>query len=203
MLSKSAVRSSRPRVASRKRPLKSSFKQPVSRQVLETLVAGVTNPRDRAIILFLMETGLRSGEFVQLDRDMIKVSAEAPPAGGTEMVATGNLPVESSIGCRSFYLSARALEALNLYLGSRQDTNPALFITTSGERLRVDHVRRLVRAWCHQLDIRPFPLHDFRRRLAADLMASGCNLTIVQSVLGHSDVKRTIDLYSSLNSKAK
>ena len=118
-------------------------------------------------------------------------------------IATGSLPVAKSTECRTFYVSPRALEALNLYLASRDDTSPALFTTTSGERLRVDNVQKLVRAWCHQLDINRFPLHDFRRRLATSLSEFGFDLMTISRLLGYCRVETTLRLFFPADLKAK
>jgi integrase len=203
MLKKFAVRSSRHRGAAYKRSPKSSYKQPVGQQVLEKLAAGITDLRDRAIILFLMDTGLRVSELVQLDRSMIKADTSVPRAGPLMNTATGSLPIAKSLVPRKFYVSERAFEALNLYLGSRDDPNPALFTTKSGERLRVDQVGKPVHAWCHLLGVERFPLHDFRRRLATGLREFGCDPTTINRLLDHSRVETTLELFSEIGSKAK
>ena len=181
---KLAVRISRQRAASRKRAPMSPYKQPVTRQVLEKLVGGTTDLRDRAIILFLADTGARINEFVSLDRDMIKVGPGVL-AGGFKFAATGTLPIGKSNGRRSLYISARAVEALNLYLYSRKDAHPALFASRSGERMRTEQVRKLLHVWCDQLGIERFPAHDFRRSLAESLSRGG-SLYIIALVLGYS-----------------
>ena len=173
---KLAVRTSRQRAASRKRAPMFLHKQPVSRQVLEKLIAGTTDLRDRAIILFLIDTGARVSELVSQDRDMIKVGTGVL-AGEFKFAATGTLPIAKSNGRRNLYISARAVEALNLYLDSREDANPALFTTRSGERMRTEQVRRLLHVWCGRLGIEPFPLRDFRRSLAESLFGAGGPLT--------------------------
>jgi integrase len=169
---KLAVRSTCRWGASHKRPPMSPYKHPVSRQVLEKLVAGIADLRDRAIILFLMDTGARVSELVLQNRDMIKVRTGVL-SGEFKFAATATLPATKSNGQRQLYVSARALEALNLYLESRKDANPALFATRSGERLRSEQVRRLLHAWCARLGIERFPAHDFRRSLAESLVVTG------------------------------
>src|ERR1017187_1773520 len=181
---KLAVRTSRQRAASRKRAPMFPYTQPVSRQVLEKLVAGTTDLRDRAIVLFLIDTGARGSELVLLDRDMINVGTGVL-GGEFKFAATGTLPIAKSNRRRNFYITARALEALNLYLESREDTNPALFATRSGERMRTEQVRKLLYVWCERLGIEPFPAHDFRRSLAESLLGTS-SFYIIAFVLGYS-----------------
>ena len=161
---KLAVRSTCQWASSHKRPPMSPSRQPVSRQVLEKLVAGIVDLRDRAIILFLTDTGARLSELLSQDRDTIKVGTGVL-AGEFKFAATATLPATKSNGQRKLYVSARALEALNRYLETRKDANPALFVTRSGERLRTEQVRRLVHTWCDRLGI-----EGFRRTISAAVL---------------------------------
>ncbi len=179
-------RRSSQRGASGRRTPRSPFEPPVSRQVLEKLVAGIADLRDRAIILFLMDTGARVSELVLQNRNMIKVRAGVL-GGSFKFAATGTLSTAKSNGRRDVYISTRALEALNHYLESRQDANPALFATRSGERMRTEQVRRLLHTWCDRLGIERFPAHDFRRSLAESLVGAGSPY-VIASVLGYPEM---------------
>ena len=167
-------------------------KDAVSNVVMNKLAEGVDDLRDRAIILFLMDTGARVSELVSQDRDMIKVGTEVL-LGEFKFAATSTLPIAKSKGRRDLYISARALEALNLYLECREDANPALFATRSGERMRTEQVRKLLYVWCDQLGIERFPAHDFRRSLAESLLGARSPYIIVL-VLGYSLSKYPIRL---------
>jgi integrase len=63
----------------------------VSSQVIEKLINGVTDLRDRAIILFLTDTGARVREPVAMDRDMIAAGAGVLPVSQLKTAATGSL----------------------------------------------------------------------------------------------------------------
>jgi site-specific recombinase XerD len=86
MKKKSQVRSVGQEVASRKRAPRKNFTLTVSEQELEQLVAGISDLRDKALVLFLRDTGLRVGELVALDRNMIKALIEV--RGGIAAVGT-------------------------------------------------------------------------------------------------------------------
>ena len=158
--------------------------------MIENLVAGVTDLRDQAIILFLMDTGARVSELVSLNRNMITVRA-GMLGDSFKFAATGTLPIAKSHGWRDIYISARALEALNHYLESRQDANPALFASRSGERMRTEQVRKLPHSWCDRLGIDRFPVHDFRRSLGESLVGAGSPFVMAR-VLGYSPSKFTL-----------
>ena len=92
--------------------------------------------RDKAIVLLLMESGLRATDLVLLDRDMISFSSKTLSDGRTETTGVGKVPSPKFRQDRRFFLSARAIEGLRDYLETdRQDTDPVLFANRHGGRL--------------------------------------------------------------------
>jgi site-specific recombinase XerD len=180
-----AFRKTRLRTVTRQRPHIHSLNQPVSQQVIQTLATGISDLRDRAIILILADTGARVSEIIQLNRDDIKVGAGTigagfmfAPVGTLSFLMKGNRP-------RKLYLSARALEALDAYLETREDSNAALFIR-GGERITAQTVRRLLHVWCDRLGVARFPTHDFRGRFAENLLLAQASVHTVATMLGYS-----------------
>lgn len=181
-----AFRKARLRATPRRRLHKRRLHQPVSQQVIETLISGITDLRDRAIILVLADSGARVSELLQLSREDIKIASGAI-GDGFRFAAVGTLPsVMTADKLRKAYLSARALEALNAYLETRGDSNAALFTDASGKRMTTQQVRWLLHVWCDRLGVKRFPIHDFRRRMAEGLIAGGMSVNAVAIVLGWS-----------------
>ena len=193
------VRNISRRVASRSRAPMNPFTPTLSQQEMNKLADEVDDRRDRAVILFLMDTGARVGEFVALDRDMIAVGAGVIPGSRISTAATCSLSVVKSTERRTLYVSGRALEALTIYLESREDTNPALFATRSGERLRSEQVRKLVHKSCDRLGIKRFPLHEFRRCLIARICGGGGNPYTILSAMGHTMMKSSFKVFRPLD----
>jgi integrase/recombinase XerC len=190
---KEKVVSSSNQVASHGRAPKKTFTLTLSQQKMDQLVAGISDPRDKALVLFLRDSGLRVGELVMLDRDMISVCTGVLPGSQIATAATGSIPIAKSHKRRKFYVSARAFEALSLYLENREDTEPALFAGRSGERLRADQVRKLIHGSCDRLGLKRFPLHEFRRSLATRFLeGGGCNMVTLQAILEYSIVASTV-----------
>jgi integrase len=193
MKKKWQVRSVGQGVVSRKRAPRKSFTLTVSEQELEQLVAGISDLRGKALALFLRDTGLRVGEVVALDRNVIKALIEVQ--GG--IAAVGTLQIGKA-GDRKFYVSSRAFEALNLYLDSRVDTSPALFAQGNGVRMHTEQVRRLIQGACDRLGIKRFPLHEFRRRLAWRLLVGGSSAVTTLRTLGYSTKNLTTRTWRDL-----
>src|SRR5205814_7897486 len=63
--------------------------QEVDEPTLETLLAGVNDPRDRALFALFLGSGLRLSEVHQLDRCSISVEEEVGPDGQTRILGVG------------------------------------------------------------------------------------------------------------------
>lgn len=144
--------------------------------------------RDRAILHTLFSTGLRISELTRLDRDDISSERSEIPVRGK-----GNK-------VRVVFLSAEAKQAINDYLATRQDTDPALFIrqrkvsndSQDDLRLTVRSIQRLIKKYAALAgltkDITP---HTLRHSFATDLLTNGADVRQVQQLLGHSSITTT------------
>jgi site-specific recombinase XerD len=175
----------------------------VSQEVYIALVDGVSDLRDKAIILVLMESGLRASELVLLDRDMITIGTHTLPDGSVETIATGSVPSTNGGHERHFFLSARAVKAVCAYLRAKRndDTSRVLFSNRHGGRLGAPLIRNMLSGWCDRLGIERFGLHEFRRTLAARLCEGGCDLRAIKSALGYVKTEALIDVLPPLDIK--
>lgn len=92
-------------------------KEVYSDEELEMMRDNCETPRDLAMIDILISTGMRVGELVRLDREDIDLQ-------NRECVVLGKGDKE-----RPVYFDARTKVHLQAYLDSRNDDNPALFVT--------------------------------------------------------------------------
>jgi len=175
----------------------------VSPEVYTSLVNGIDDLRDQAIILVLMESGLRASELVLLDRDMITIGTHTLPDGSVETTATGSVPSVKGSPERQFFLSTRAVKAVCDYLTAKRndDTSPVLFSNRHGGRLGAAVIRHTLSGWCDRLGIERFGLHEFRRSLAARLCEGGCDLRAIKSALGYVKTESLIDVLPPLDLK--
>ena len=160
--------------------------------------------RDRAILELLYSSGLRVSELTGLnigELDLAAGSVRVTGKGGKERI----VPVGS-----------RALEALQKYLGERNDdtaTGP-LFLNTRGGRINRRSVARIVDA--HVMRIAAFKRispHTLRHTFATHMLEGGADLRAIQELLGHASlsttqkythvsIDRLMDVYDKAHPKA-
>jgi len=145
--------------------------------LLETCSAGTfADLRDKAAFLFLLDTGLRAGELLALNLDHI-----APDGVVTVERGKGGKP-------RSGYIGKKTRRALRAYLKARTDAAPALWVTTTGDRLTYDGLRSAVVRRAALIGVEPPPLHSFRRWFAITMLRAGVDVFALRDLMGHSDI---------------
>lgn len=142
--------------------------------------------RDRALIELLYSSGLRRAEISALnvgDVDFLSGVARVFGKGSKERV----VPVGGD-----------ALKCLRTYLRSRgrpADGEP-LFANLRGLRISPDGVMFLVRRWIKRSSLlKKVTPHVFRHSFATHLLNHGCDIRVVQEMLGHVSL-RTTQIYT-------
>ena len=94
---------------------------------------------------------------------------------------------------REVYLNARAHYHLKLYLDSRTDDNPALFVSARAphDRLTKAGVEHIVGELGRIAGVDNVHPHRFRRTAATDLLRMGMPIEQVQELLGHVKIETT------------
>lgn len=135
------------------------------------------------MIDFLTSTGIRVSELVGLNR--VDVDFE-----GRECVVFGKGSKE-----RPVYFDARTKVHLRNYLDSRDDDNPALFVSLQNphKRLEISGVEIRVRELGRRLGVGRVHPHKFRRTLATKAIDKGMPVEQVQRLLGHSKIETTME----------
>ncbi|MFB3813101.1 MAG: tyrosine-type recombinase/integrase [Terriglobales bacterium] len=170
-----------------KRPkVSNDLPRAVEDDTLRTLVNGITVPRDKAIILLFIYSGLRLSELHNLNRDSIIPKMRTAPDGRVtyfgycEVVGKGKKRRDIRVG-------ARALVALSEYDVQRgDDANPALFICSSGDRLSCRTIQQILDKWCKRLNISHIHIHQLRHSFATRNVNAGMSLAVLQSFMGHA-----------------
>jgi hypothetical protein len=93
--------------------------------VLDLLIPGMTNMRDRTLFTLFLATGLRISEMWQLDRNSISI-AEVVENGGKHIEGSGKV-LGKGRKIRTFFVDEETLVLYSEYLATRTDDNPALF----------------------------------------------------------------------------
>lgn len=163
-------------------------KETIADESMEIMRDNVAHPRDLAIIDMLASTGMRVGELCKLNRNDINFESQ-------ECVVLGKGDKE-----RIVYFDARAKVHLQNYLNSREDDNPALFVSLlkPHNRLEVPGVEVCLRKLGRRLDMDKIHPHKFRRTLATKAIDKGMPVEQLQTLLGHSQINTTME-YAIVN----
>lgn len=163
-------------------------KETIADESMEIMRDNVAHPRDLAIIDMLASTGMRVGELCKLNKTDIDFDHQ-------ECIVLGKGDKE-----RIVYFDARAKVHLQNYLQSRNDTNPALFVSLFKpyNRLEVPGVEMRLRKLGNKLHIDKIHPHKFRRTLATKAIDKGMPIEQLQTLLGHSQINTTME-YAIVN----
>lgn len=159
-----------------------TVKEVISDEEIEKMRDKCKNLRDLAIIDLLYSTGIRIGELVRLNIDDIDFEER-------ECIVFGKGDKE-----RRVYFDAKTKIHLMVYINSRFDTNPALFVTLDApyDRLQISGVEIRLRHLGRELGINKVHAHKFRRTMATRAIDKGMPIEQVQKLLGHSQIDTTM-----------
>lgn len=156
---------------------------PVSIDVIRSMIqtcgsGGFTAARDKAILLFLLDTGVRLSEFLALNKEDVNM-------------ITGAIQIRRGKGRkpRNVYLGDKARRTLRNYLKERKDYNPALWVSTSGERLTETGLRMMLRRRAARADVPTPSPHDFRRAFALERWRAGVDILTLSKLMGHTSLQ--------------
>jgi integrase/recombinase XerD len=139
-----------------------------------------TAERERAIILVLVDTGLRAQELCDLtiadydqDRQRLHVRHGKHDRG------------------RFVVLGDRACRALWRYLASREKTRPTdpLFATKTNEHLERNNLRRTLQIIGENAGVPNVYCHRFRHTFAIQFLRNGGNVIVLRELLGHRSLE--------------
>ena len=167
---------------------KTVVKEIISDESMEKMRDACKEARDLAIIDLLYSTGMRVGELVKLNRKDLNLDQR-------ECVVFGKGDKE-----RRVYFDAKAKIHLIDYRDSREDDNPALFVTLDAPhtRLKISGVEIRLRNLGRMLSLSRIHPHKFRRTMATRAIDKGMPIEQVQKILGHSQIDTTMQ-YAIVN----
>lgn len=141
--------------------------------MMETCENTLVGKRDKAIMLFLLDSGVRAKELLGIRMEDVDILSGEVHIKQTK----GGVP-------RNVYLGATSLRALRRYLKIRKDNCPELWIKNDSQPL---HFWGLVEIMRRRAEIAHVPqpsLHSFRRWWAVSFLRSGGTVFALQKAGG-------------------
>lgn len=152
----------------------------VVKKILETCNYKFAGQRDRAIILVLMDTGLRASELLNINISDINFSH------GSIRVRLGKGRKD-----RSVYVGRCAIVEIIRYLAIKRNhrEKDPLFVNDEGRRLGYEGLRQMLRRRSLLVGEPAPTLHSFRRFFALTFLRNGGDIFTLQRLMGHSDLQ--------------
>jgi site-specific recombinase XerD len=174
-----------PEVLTRKLRIKLPVSLPraIEPQAVKQMLAVIDHPRDRAIVLVLLRTGMRIGELLDTRLQDIDLNEQKIEI----MVAQ-----KTRVG-RVVYLSEDACAVLRQWLVHRSRKSDYLFHGMGRPRLSYEAVRGRFERYLSRAGLADsgYSLHSLRHTFASELLNAGMRLECLQQLLGHSCIEMT------------
>ncbi len=141
--------------------------------------------RDQAIILTLVDTGLRAMELCKLQIGDIDLKT------GRVEVKHGVIGGAKGGKGRTVYLGKIVRRALWRYLSEREDENDLdapVFLAQNGRPFNPNSLRQLIKGIADRSDVKNAYPHKFRHTFAITYLRSGGDIFTLQALLGHSSL---------------
>lgn len=144
---------------------------------------GFHDLRDKALLLFLLDTGARASETCAIDLEDIDLRS-------------GSILIRSGKGRkpRTVFLGKKSRRALRTYVkvydkqNDYNDEKP-LWITSQGVRLTYWGLNEIIRRRAVEAGVTKPNLHDFRRAFAINFLRNGGDIYALQKLMGHADLQ--------------
>jgi site-specific recombinase XerD len=144
--------------------------------------------RDRALLMVLLDTGIRHQELTDLIVEAVDVN-------------TGQVIIRSGKGRkgRAVFIGKKTRRALLAYYRHREslDNDNPLWVKMDGDKLSKSGIRQVVRRAADRAGVDEPGMHEFRRAFAINSLRNGMDVATLQRLLGHSSLE-TVNRYLAL-----
>lgn len=141
--------------------------------------------RDKALILLLLDTGLRINEAVSITIDQLDVKSSEifVPSEVAKNRKGREVPVSREV----------AKQLMQLYEESRQyfGSNEEIFMNAYGDPFTADAFRRRLNRLKKKVDIPRLHPHMFRHTFCRNYILNGGDIFTLQKIVDHGDIKTT------------
>lgn len=164
--------------------------KPVDEEILDKLLNGITNERDKFIFSLFLASGLRVSELHQLNRDSIKIQVSTNAIGEEEILGVGEVIGKGSKP-RTFYVNEATLMLYASYLGQREDQQEALFLSERKQRMSVRAIQYTLDTWCRRLGLEHINVHRLRHSFATRMANANISSLVLKDLMGHASFSTT------------
>lgn len=152
----------------------------LSPEQVKILLSAEMSIRDRAVLYLMLESGLRLAEVAALTIDDLDFSR-------------GMVHVQHGKGDKERYslFGSVTAECLRSWLTDRHSSSRFIFVDKRGRHLTAGGVYKIVRRVARSVGIQVHP-HQLRHTFATEFLDSGGQMTDLQMLMGHEDIKTTM-----------
>lgn len=153
----------------------------LSKEEVRSIINAITNIKHKMIVETIYGCGLRVSEAAKLKKDDVRFGESV-------------LFVRQGKGKKDRFVSLPATlsERLKAHILLRNDGNPYVFDSARGGHITIATIQKVVESAAVKAGItRHVHPHMFRHSYATHLLENGTDITIIQRLLGHADVKTT------------
>lgn len=136
--------------------------------------------RDRALLMLLLDTGVRHQELT----DLLVGDVDLPSSQVIVRVGKGRKG-------RVVFIGVKTRRALLAYYRHRESLEPEspLWVKNDGGSLAKSAIREVVRRAANRAGVKEPGMHEFRRAFAINSLRNGMDVATLQRLLGHSTIE--------------
>ncbi len=147
---------------------------------IQTILRSCAYERDKALCLFLLDSGVRASELIALN------------IGDVDM-KTGVVTVKMGKGQKACttYIGAHTRKQMRRYLAERgavKPEAPAFASMANGNRMTLDGLVQVMGRLQQRSGISTCSCHTFRRTFALSCLRNGMNIYVLARLMGHADI---------------
>jgi site-specific recombinase XerD len=116
---------------------------------------------------------------------------EDRPDGTVRVWGTGKVVGKGSKE-RTFYFDESTVGLIDVYLRTRNDRVPALFISERKQRLSRRAIQDVLSTWCARLGLHGVHIHQLRHFYASRLADAGIDAHALRNLIGHENYDTTL-----------
>lgn len=160
--------------------LEKKILEALSPDEIRLLLKSCATERDRALCLFLLDTGVRASELVALNVEDIDLK-------------TGMVTVRLGKGQkgRTTYAGARTRKQLRRYFAERgtlKEREPVFVTERANKRMTLSGLIQIMGRLQERSGVATCTCHAFRRTFALNCLRNGMNIYVLARLMGHADI---------------